>query len=718
MHDDIPNDVARGGRVPGAHGWRALVAVLAVCAGLGFGTFAAEAEVDPQVAPGTFTIHFENVELPTFVKFISKVTGKKFVFSDRVAGTVTVVSPVPVTADEAYKLFESVLAVRGLTMIDDGVVTRLVPLKEARTAGGRVFSDGAAAGGFATRLLPLRHVDVEQIASVLEPMVSNEGSLVVYPGTNTVIVSDVAANLDRVANVVAALDLPSHEEGVEVIALTHADASRLAEQITDILTVESDGQPPRPGKGAGQTAARTRFRIVPDERTNALIVVAAPADIRRIRSLAESLDSPLEPGDERVNVYYARYADSAALVEVLSAMLTGRRVQTPVGRGMTPAQVAAAAQSALVKPDISISADPATNAVIIDASIQDYRMILNLLRSLDIARPQVFVEAIIAEVSFDRSRALGFEFQAGGDVGDGVGIARTALQNLNPALTNPAGLAGLILAATSNRTIRLPDGTEVPAQVALFRALAAESDINVLSAPTLLTLDNQEARIIVGENVPFVTSRGIDLSNVDNVFTTVERRDVGIKLTITPQVSEGDIVILEIEEEVSAVVPSALLDANTVGPTTTIRAAQTTVSVQDGRTAVIGGLISNATRRRVSKVPILGDIPLLGRLFRTDEDDNEKVNLIVFLTPHIVRNPIDLETVSRDRKSGFHDGAPGVRVPFPDRDSPEVIPGDGEEPAPVENPPGAADDAAKPGTDDPVRRSPAWPGAAERSGSS
>jgi general secretion pathway protein D len=269
--------------------------------------------------------------------------------------------------------------------------------------------------------------------------------------------------------------------------------------------------------------------------------------------------------------------------------------------------------------------------------------------SLDIERPQVFVETIIAEVSLRKSEALGFEWQLGGSAGDGTLLARSNLAALGAAAVNPLALSGLVLAATSDKTITLPDGTEIPAQTALFTALAEDGEIEVLSAPTLLTLDNQEAEIIVGENVPFITGQGVDLSSVDNVFTTVEREDVGIKLKITPQVAEGDIIVLQVEEEVSRVINDPVLDANEVGPTTSKRAARTTVSVADGRTAVLGGLISNAVSGRASKVPLLGDIPWIGRLFRSEGVTDEKVNLILFLTPHVIRNKPDLAAITEQR---------------------------------------------------------------------
>ncbi|MFQ5352174.1 MAG: type II secretion system secretin GspD, partial [Candidatus Binatia bacterium] len=571
-------------------------------------------------------------------------TGKNFVFSDKISGTVTVVSPNPVTVDEAYAVFQAVLSVRGLTTIDDGIVTRVVPLKEAKTAGGALVGEAPGTAGFATRLISLEHVEAAEAARVLATLVSKEGSLVAYPATNTLIVSETVANLDKISAVVSALDIPRHEQAIEVTELDHAAASVLAEQITDILTSGPSHPQAKDKRGALPTQS---FAIVPDERTNALIVSATGNELARIRELVKALDAPTAPGDDRLHVYYARHADAVILAEVVSRMISGRR----------RAQAKTARRTPSGTPDgftdeVSITADPATNAIIVGASAHDYRTLRSVLESLDIQLAQVFVETIIVEVSMDYADSLGFEFQAGGDIGKGAGIARSSLSMLN-ALANPTAIGGLILAATSDKTIQLPDGTEIPAQAALFTALATDSNINVLSAPTLLTLDNQKAEILVGENVPFVTSQGVDLGNIDNVFTTVEREDVGIKLSVTPQVGDGDVVILEIEEEVSALVDNSLLDAAQVGPTTSVRSAKTTVSVANGRTAVIGGLISDSLTERDSKIPFLGDIPWLGRLFRSEASRKEKVNLIVFLTPHIIRNENDMAEVTSRRRKMF-----------------------------------------------------------------
>jgi general secretion pathway protein D len=638
------------------------------CIVLALASASSAAEVTaPAVDPdGKVKIHFEDVDLPVFVNFISKLTGRNFVFSEKIAGTVTIISPEPVTVDQAYAVFQSVLNTRGLTTIDDGVVARVVPLKEARSSGGPVIGRDAGGTGYATRLIPLEYVSVDEAATALQTLVSRDGSLTPYQATNTLIASDTIVNLERIAAVVKAIDTPRHEQAVEVIPLEHAESRTLAEQIVTILHQDAAGRPaaapkekgaPEPSRGGAPSV-----RIVPDTRTNSLIVMGTASDLKRARELAKGLDSPLRPGDSRLHVYHARFADAVQLAEVVGTMVGARQQRlgaapakagADTGRGATLAGSANASVAPGFEESVIISADTATNSVLVNSSIQDYRTIEALFVGLDVERPQVFVEVIIAEVSVSKSEDLGFEWQVGGEVGDATLLARSNLAKLGTAFANPASLAGLVLAAASEETIELPDGTEIPAQAALFAALAADQDIEILSAPTLLTVDNQKAEILVGENVPFITGQGVDISNVENVFTTVERQDVGIKLTVTPQVAEGDVVVLDVQQEVSRVIDTEILDANVVGPTTSKRSASTTVSVADGRTAVIGGLISNAVQDRESKVPLLGDIPFLGRLFRADSVKDEKVNLIIFLTPHVIRSRGDLSEISAERQERF-----------------------------------------------------------------
>jgi hypothetical protein len=280
-----------------------------------------------------------------------------------------------------------------------------------------------------------------------------------------------------------------------------------------------------------------------------------------------------------------------------------------------------------------MSADPATNALIIDASPQDFETLKDVIEKLDVRRRQVYVEAIIAEVSLDKTRQLGIEFQGASGLSNGVGVARTNLSGDINSLLNPTSLSGLILAAASSQTVTV-NGVQVPAQQALLRALEQDTDANILSAPTVLTTDNQPAEIVSGENLPFIASLATSDVNLSNTFASIDRRDVGITLRITPQISEGGSVRLDIFEEVSDVVST---DPR-LGPTTTIRSATTTVVAKDLQTVVIGGLIFDTQNKDQTKVPFIGDIPVIGHFFRYTNFRNRKTNLLVFLTPHIIRN--------------------------------------------------------------------------------
>ncbi|HXC52650.1 MAG TPA: type II secretion system secretin GspD [Candidatus Limnocylindrales bacterium] len=687
-----------------------LAVVLAGMLPLVLGALAAHAEDDDASASqelpvpadkSAIVMNFENVELTAFIKFISKVTGRNIVFGDKIEGTVSVVSPTPVNVEQAFAMFQSVLATQGLTTVDEGAVMRIVPTKDARTAGTAVVDGGRTTAGFATRLISLRYVNAGDIARVLAPQVSKDGSIVPYEGTNTVIISDSASNLSRLAEMVSAMDIPGHEQVVQVIPLKHAEAVRTSEQIVDLLLGQSGGGGGRRRGGGGggggggdekeknltTSPLQLGFKITPDERTNSLVVMAPAAEMARVRALAAGLDTEIRPGEERIHVYYAKSADAESLVEVISAMLQGSKGQTRRKPGKKdepnqsslsstqPASSQSLAQSSPSSPPsasndvVSITADPATNAVIVDGPKQEWNTILNLLQKLDIPRPQVFIEAIIIEASTNKAKALGLDYQAVASIGAGDLLLRSNIAQLGSAFVNPLALGGLVAAAASDKTVTLPDGTQLPANYALLQALDATNDIEVLSAPTMLTLDNQEAEILVGQNIPFVTGRTADITNIENVFTQVERKDVGIKLRVRPQVAEGDLVVLDVYQEVSALVRQDLnaQEVVQVGPTTTIRSASTVVSVGDGRTVVIGGLISNRGEAGESKVPVLGDIPLIGRLFRYERKDKEKVNLIIFLTPHVIRSPRDLDFVSGDRRAQFRSQM---------RDPETLLPGD------------------------------------------
>jgi general secretion pathway protein D len=706
------------------------------------------------------TMNFQDIELDALVKFISEITGRNFILDDRVKGKVTIISPGKISVDEAYAVFLSVLQVKGFTTVPSGAVLKVLPAQEAKSSTVETIFPGRRAQDtdeFVTRLIPLENVDVNNMLGIIQPLVSANGLLAAYTATNTMIIIDSAANIDRIVEILKELDVADKERGIEVMRLNYAFATEIAAVLAQVLE-EPGGQPQVAGAGigarrqagtssqsttsrrasqAGAAAAPAQpveggtgaaaYKIIPDERTNALIVVAGPLQMRKIKDLVVRLDVPLPFGTGRIHVYYLKYANAFEIVPVLADLIGGGGAGglTPglLGRGLSGTTGfrggrlgqrggiggvgqqfggggggfnsgfsgqfggsggfgggglsgggiagslrggggglggfgAAGGQGGGVASVtgggggefeglVRITADPSTNALIINASPQDYETLKQVIVQLDVRRRQVYVEAIIMEVRLETSRELGIELQGATGAGSGILFGRLNFGSLN-ALNDPAALSsltGLIAAAASNQTIRLPNGTVIPAQIALIKAAETNTDINILSAPNILTTDNQEAEIVVGQNVPFIASTSTSETNLGNVFNTVERRDVGITLRITPQISEGGMVRLNIFEEVSALVLSpalnAIVPANQLGPTTTIRSATTSVVVRDRQTVVIGGLISDDTNNIENSIPFISDIPVLGNFFRTTQGSRNKINLLIFLTPHIIRSPTE-----------------------------------------------------------------------------
>jgi general secretion pathway protein D len=651
------------------------------------------AAVEKVAEPKLITMNFQDVEINVLAKFISEITGKNFIIDEKVRGKVTVISPTKITPEAAYLMFQSVLQVKGFTIVPSGAVIKIVPTREAKQTGLPTLSPGSATpvgDGFVTRLVPLQHVDARDMATVLRPMVSQDGLVVPYTPTNNLILTDAASNLQRLLGMIEELDVEGREQTTEVIPLKYAFAEDLAKKIEEFLPGQGNYAQPATGANPGRptpsptvvSGSAPPLRVLPDERTNSLIVAAGPIELKAAKKLISQLDVPLAPGTSRVNVYYLKNANAEEMLPVLGDLIGARtagsqqdgvhRGYKPGGRSRssynrqgqmgrsaaTPSAAPAPSQVAGSAPEfaseVRITADPATNALLISASPQDFATLKKVISKLDVRRRQVYVEAIILEVSLDRARQLGIELQGEFSINSqGVGLGRVNLRDLNTALTNPASLSGLLLAAASNSMVELPDGSKVPAKIALLRAAQVSADINVLSAPNILTTDNQEAEILVGQNIPFIASRATDTSQLENLFATVERQDVGITLRLIPQISEGDVVRLDIYQEVSAIVPTTVGDPNLVGPTISVRSASTTVVVKDKQTVVIGGLISDNTIRRKDKVPYLGDIPVLGNLFQFRDDRTNKINLLIFLTPHIIRNETEMATLASGERDRF-----------------------------------------------------------------
>ena len=657
-------------------------------------------------------MNFQDVDIPVLARFVSELTRKNFIVDEKVRGKVTVISPTKVTPTEAYTIFQSVLQVKGFTTVPSGGVIKIVPSKDAKQAGlPTVYNGSLAAAGdaFITRLVPLRYVAAADMASTLQPMVAADGLVLAYAPTNSLILTDSAFNVRRLLGIVEELDVEGHERTIEVISLKYAIAADLAKKIEEIMkgqeTTDAPSVAPRirttstavtsltPSTNASVTQ---EVRVLPDERTNSLIVMCSPIELKTVRRIVSRLDVPLPPGTSKIHVYSLKYANAEELLPVLAELIgskssmsssfdasrrdrryrrserfrsgddrSGRRMNDrhssatpspgPQGVNGSPPEFTS---------EVQITADPATNSLLVSAAPQDFEILRAVIEKLDVRRKQVYVEAIILEVNVERARELGIELQYAFSInGEGVGIGRTNLKDLNSALKDPASLSGLLLAAASNETVELPDGTRIPAQMALLRAAQNTTGLNVLSAPTLLSADNQEAEILVGQNVPFLASRATDATNLNNLFATVEREDVGITLRLTPQISEGDTVRLDVYEEVSAIVPTRVGDPNLLGPTTSVRSASTTVVAKSGQTIVIGGLISDNSTQQRSAVPYIDDIPVLGNFFRSDRNSSSKINLLIFLTPHIVKDDIEIAQRSTTERDRFRDTLKENRVP-------------------------------------------------------
>jgi len=620
------------------------------------------------------SLDFSDVELPVVIDTISRMTGFNFIYDDRVRGRVTIVSPTRVTIEQAFAVFESVLKVKGFSLVlGPGNTYKVIPIRDVKESSIDTVKDGRESRNrdrFVTRLVPLRFIDAEAITQTIKPLISKDASLVAYAATNTIIVTDSESNIRRLLSILDALDIKSYRQELSVIKIEHADASTLAEQLSEIYGAEV-GAAASAGRTAAQRRSRARrrteatpaagsetsgagagVRILTDERTNSLLILSSRQQLDDIRDIVRRLDVPIIGGG-RIHVYYLRHADAEELAETLNSLLSGAGGGGRSGRtGSTGGAAAAQNLRSVVTPlsdGVTVTADPATNALVIQASKEAYETLVQVIEKLDVSRPQVLVEALIVEVGLNDDFDLGFGFAFRLLNGDTDLIFATANSLLAPG-------AGTL--ATAMKTDNFdqpsdifdPNATRVGGGNSDFIAqmTAAEKNdaINIVSAPHILTSDNEEAEIQIGQNIPIVTGRtqaavgGPGLSQSVNV----ERQDVGVTLRVTPQISEGNTVRLEIYQELTEVQEDSVAgDPTEVGVSLSSRKVDNTVVVNDGETVVIGGLISEVFSETETKVPFLGDIPVLGWLFKTIGETSRKTNLLIFLTPHIIRNEEDLE---------------------------------------------------------------------------
>lgn len=571
------------------------------------------------LAAETLTLNLKDASIRTLVETISEITGRNFIVDPRVKGKVTVVSSRPMDKDEIYQVFLSILQVHGFAAVETGEVVKILPDVTAKQSG----TQGAVGGlrdEIVTRVIAVNNVSAPQLVPILRPLVPQQGHLAAYADTNVLVVSDRAANVSRLLRIVRRIDVKSGDE-IELLRLEHASAAEMVRILTSLQQA-----------AGSKKEGSNRLSMVADERTNSILVSGSESERLQIRGIVAHLDTPLETGGN-AKVIYLKYAKAKDVAEVLKGISSGV-VDDKAAKGAGNSK-------------INIQADEASNALVISAPPDVLRSLKDVIVKLDVRRAQVLVEAVIADLSVSKTAELGAQVRFGSIGNNSTGlVGGSAFSNIGIApntsnIANPLGLANGLTLGVIDGTVNI-GGTDVLNVPALVRALNSDANSNVLSTPSLLTLDNEEAKISVGQNVPFLTgqfsSTGANNGSA-NPFQTIERQDVGLTLTVKPQVNEGNAVKLEIENEVSSVSDTPASGTQGSGPTTNKRTISTSVLVEDGNIVVLGGLIDDQYTDSESKVPLLGDVPVLGELFKFKRTTKNKRNLMVFIRPSIVRDP-------------------------------------------------------------------------------
>ena len=625
------------------------------------------AQTKPAAAP--ITLNFVNAEIEAVARTLASLTKRSLVVDPRVKGTITLSTDKPVSAQVAWNQFLAVLRLQGFAVIETQGLFKVVPEAEAKLQGGQ---DAVVAKGtpnnaqVMTQIFKLNHENANNLVAVLRPLISPNNTINVTPGSNALVITDYADNLQRLGKIIAALDVANATD-VEVIPLKHAIASDMAALLSRL--VETGGA----AAAAGQADTGYKTSILAEARSNAIIVRSAnPAKQAQVRSLIEKLDRPgSELANGNIHVVYLKNADATKLANTLRAAMSANSGSASSSLTPTPAATpsgsasSASALSNLPSTGGQIQADAATNSLIISAPEPQYRQLRAVIDSLDQRRAQVLVESLIVEVDSAKESQFGIQWQnlMGSSSAANVGVLGTnfATNNLLSLSSNPS--AAGVSQGLNIGSARKIDGRYIMTSLANF--LQTNGGSNILSRPSLLTLDNEEAKIVVGQNVPFVTGQytsNNSNSGSVNPFQTVERKDVGLTLKVKPQISDTGTVKLTIYQEVSSV-NSSRKDID--GLVTNKRSIESNILVADGAVVVLGGLLSDNYEDSRQQVPGLGDMPFFGNLFRNESRSRNKTNLMIFLRPVVVRDDNSAEVLS----SGRYEQMQGLQK---DADKPET----------------------------------------------
>lgn len=571
----------------------------------------------------TWTVNFKDSDIQEVIKFVADATGKTVVIDPLVKGKVKVISTDPLNQQQLYDLFLSVLDIHGFTALQNGEVVRIIPSKEARSTpmplSDRVETSNA---GYITQVIPLHNVSANKVLPVLRPLVPQQSHLAAYEAGNAIVIADTAANVARIRSLIARIDQASVVE-TELVKLKYAQADELINVLNQLNKQE-----------AGQAGAGQKQQMVADKRTNAVLIRGDDLARQEMKTLIRRLDQP-GPQTGNVRVVYLEYANASSVAKSLTNV-----IQNMHGSGGAAKGGSATATRATVE------ADEDTNALLITAEGDMLESLLQVVKRLDIRRAQVLVEAIIVELEDTQGRDLGIEWLFQNDSGAFGSSAQSpstlkgvASSALSDDANSQGGLADALTSITG-QTLGVGRVTDSLSFSVLINALEANTNANILSTPNLLTMDNHPAAITVGQSVPFVTGQFTntgDSTNPQNPFQTIERESIGINLQVTPHINEGNTVLLEVVQEVSSLTNTILSDV-----VTNERKIDTQILVDDGETVVLGGLIKDDLQDVEQRVPVLGSIPLLGRLFRSTSTELRKTNLLVFIRAKIIRDGKEL----------------------------------------------------------------------------
>ncbi len=596
---------------------------------------------------GAWKINMKKADIRTFIEQVSDITGYSFIIDPRVKGEVTVVSNTEMSSKDIFDMFESVLRVHGYAAVKTGNVVKVVPTQGAKqenlplVGGGGDFDNEK----MVTRVVQVQNTNATELVPILRPMVPQYGHLAAVRSANALIISDHANNIGRILDIIKRIDSADSDE-VEVVQLKYAWVGDVVETLEKLTPVDTGGK-----KNARSSSNNNEVTVVAEERTNRLIMRGEKTARAKIKALLVDLDQPAETSGS-TKVMYLRHAEAEKVAEILTALISGRSASGGSGSsarsGGGKPQAATLATPTANAGDVMIQADETLNALIVRAAPADLAEIRSIVDQLDVRRAQVLIEAAFVEVSGSSSEALGVQWGYGDPQNGLAGTSLAAggqasLGQIGNAIENGdtsglSNLSGLLLGgATQSGDVKLG---------IVIQAVESNSNTNLLSTPSIMTLDNEEAEIIVGENVPFITGTSLSGNN-DNPFQTIERQDVGLTLRVTPQINDGNVVRLQVEQEVSNVNPQAIPGSADIS--TQKRSIKSVILANDKEIIVFGGLVKDNSSDVVKKVPLLGDIPLIGALFRATSTEISKTNLLLFLQPTIIRTDEDAKVVSSDK---------------------------------------------------------------------